>query len=73
MLRVPDRRRAVRLTAQSFTISLGTKSNPHASGEIFLVLRTRGLVFSALPAHPSALVLPETLKRVPSPIQRSEP
>lgn len=62
---------AVRLTAQPFTISLGTKNNPHASGEIFLVLRTRGLVFSAPPALSPVLALLEILKRAPKPYSTS--
>ncbi len=50
--RHPNASTSVRLTTYPATISLGIKINPHASGEIFLVLRTRGLVFSALPTRP---------------------
>lgn len=48
---------ASRLTAHPATISLGIKNNPHASGGTRPVLRTRGLVFSALLARPSVIAL----------------
>lgn len=37
------------LTPDTVPNTLVGKNNPHASGRLLLVLRTRGLVFSALP------------------------